>query len=330
MGHLSTFDKRTRTVCPMHSRHLLRRSAALSCLLLTAASLRAADSRDSLMVSSAWLAAHLKDPNLVVLASGPKPTYDAGHIPGARFVTMTDFTAPMDHSKMKPTDLMTEMPDAGAFRDTLQKFGISDTSRIVIYYSDKSFSPTTRIIYALNWAGLGANTVMLDGGLRAWKNAGNATTTDTPSVTPGRLSPLKVRPDLIVDANFVQTTAKTPGYALVDGRATSAYEGMPLPSGNGGSTPLGHIPGAKSVSFEDAFNEREELRSPQELEQLFTKAGVKPGDTIVGYCWVGQQATAMLFAARTLGHDVKLYDGSINDWTARDLPLEIVKKGGAR
>jgi thiosulfate/3-mercaptopyruvate sulfurtransferase len=133
------------------------------------------------------------------------------------------------------------------------------------------------------------------------------------------LSPLKTK-SLVVDSAFVQTTAKTPGYALVDGRATGAYEGT--------ATRGGHIPGAVSVSFEDMFNEREELRTPEEIERAFTQAGVKPGDTVVGYCWVGQQATAMLFAARTLGHPVKLYDGSINDWTAKKLPLETVKKGG--
>ena len=310
----------------MRYRHLLRLTAVLSCLLLTASGLRAADSRDSLMVSSAWLAAHLKDPNLVVLATGLKPTYDQGHIPGARFITMNDVIAPMDHSKMKPGELMTEMPEANALRDTLQKLGVSDNSKIVLYYSDQYYSPTTRIVYTLNYAGLGANTVMLEGGIRAWKAAGNMTTTDTPSVTPGHLSPLTLHHELIVDATFVQTTAKTPGFALVDGRETEAYEGR----GSGGANPVGHIPGAASVSYEDVFNEQEALRSPAELEQLFTKAGVKPGDTIVGYCWVGQRATAMLFAARTLGHAVKLYDGSIDDWTNRKLPLEVVKKGGAR
>jgi len=49
---------------------------------------------------------------------------------------------------------------------------------------------------------------------------------------------------------------------------------------------------------------------------------VKPGDTLIGYCHIGQQATVVLFAARTLGYKVLLYDGSFHDWEKRDLPVE--------
>jgi thiosulfate/3-mercaptopyruvate sulfurtransferase len=61
----------------------------------------------------------------------------------------------------------------------------------------------------------------------------------------------------------------------------------------------------------------------EQLATLFEKAGVKAGDTVIGYCHVGQQATAMLFAARTLGHPVLLYDGSFEDWSRHaDYPVE--------
>jgi len=65
------------------------------------------------------------------------------------------------------------------------------------------------------------------------------------------------------------------------------------------------------------------VRPAPELLAIFTKAGVRPGDTIIGYCHIGQQATAMLFAARTLGHPVLLYDGSFEDWSRHaDYPVE--------
>ena len=43
---------------------------------------------------------------------------------------------------------------------------------------------------------------------------------------------------------------------------------------------------------------------------------------MIGYCHIGQQATAMLFAARTLGYRVVLYDGSFEDWSRRGLPID--------
>jgi len=58
---------------------------------------------------------------------------------------------------------------------------------------------------------------------------------------------------------------------------------------------------------------------------------VQPRDTVVGYCHIGQQATGMLFAARSLGHPVLLYDGSFEDWSAHaDYPVENPSAKGAR
>ncbi len=52
---------------------------------------------------------------------------------------------------------------------------------------------------------------------------------------------------------------------------------------------------------------------------------MKPGDTVITYCHIGQQATATLFAARLLGYDVKLYDGSFEDWSKRP-NAAVIKK----
>ena len=58
------------------------------------------------------------------------------------------------------------------------------------------------------------------------------------------------------------------------------------------------------------------------MQKLFADAGVKPGDTVVAYCHIGQQATAVLLAARTLGFKVLLYDGSFEDWSRKDYPVD--------
>ena len=138
---------------------MTRRTLALllplfCCLLSTSAAVGAAGPRDSLVVTADWLAQHLNDPGLVILQVGEKESYDSGHIPGAQFIVMDDLSIPMDHAAMKPTDLMLEMPDASRLRESLQQFGISDASRIVVYYSDEWLSPSTRVIYALDYAGL--------------------------------------------------------------------------------------------------------------------------------------------------------------------------------
>ena len=310
-----------------------RTSRLLSCLLLLgmvpAAGLRAADSREALVAPRAWLADHLSDPKLVLLHLGEAPEYPAKHIPGARFARLEDVSAPMDHSAMKPTDLMLEMSSPASLRDQLQALGISNDSTVVVYYADRHAQPAaTRMILTLAYAGLGERARLLDGGLAAWIGEKRPTTSEVPAVKRGTLAPLKLEP-LVVDAAFVQANVGKTGVAVVDARDRVFYDGaMSGGSGGRGGDTKGHVPGALSVPFADMFDERGALRPAAELEAIFTKAGVKPGDTVVGYCHIGLQATAMLFAARTLGHPIRLYDGSMTDWLVRQLPLEKPKSGG--
>jgi thiosulfate/3-mercaptopyruvate sulfurtransferase len=221
---------------------------------------------------------------------------------------------------MNPSGLTLEMLPADLLHDRLAALGINDHSRIIVYQSDDMWTPSTRVMLTLDYAGL-ANISWLDGGQKAWIAAGGKLTTDVPQVQPGKLAALKLRP-VVVDADFVQAHLNTPGYAIVDSRATAFYDG----SRTGGRSPnehkTGHIAGAVSVPF-DSFTQADVVLKPAaDIAATFSKAGVKPGDTVVTYCHIGQQATATLFAARTLGFKVMLYDGSFEDWSKRNLPVD--------
>jgi thiosulfate/3-mercaptopyruvate sulfurtransferase len=315
----------------------LRSLLILCCLCCVAGTLgaqAATNRRDALLVTPAWLSSHLHDANLVVLHVGDPANYAAKHIPGARFVSLDDVSV-SDHSGMNGgtpvgNGLMLEMPPAEKLRTMLANLGISDNSRIIVVSADEWISPSTRVVFTLDYAGLGSHTSVLDGGLEGWvKEKGQVTDVVPPAATPGKLSALSVRP-IVVDAEYVRAHAAKPGVSIVDARSASFYDGIPRPNnGRGGPPPrLGHIPGAKSLPF-DAVNDNQlKLKPADELLSLFTKAGVQPGDTVVGYCHIGQQATAMLFAARSLGHPVLLYDGSFEDWARHaDFPVELPPKG---
>jgi thiosulfate/3-mercaptopyruvate sulfurtransferase len=287
----------------------------------TASAQAGAAPRTPLVVNAAWLAQNLEHPDLVLLHVGTKATFDAGHIPGARYV---DFRATLAApSAAGDTSALTlEMPPPDILRERLAGLGISDTSRVVVYQSDEQWTPSTRVLLTLDYAGL-ANVAWLDGGQKAWTKAGHALTTEVPPAKTGTLAPLKLRP-VVVDAEFVKAKLNSPGFAIVDSRNTAFYDGTRAGGRPGAEHKTGHIAGALSVPFDTLTSPDVELKSTDEIRAVFTKAGVKPGDTVITYCHIGQQATAVLFAARTLGYKVMLYDGSFEDWSRRDLPVEVV------
>jgi thiosulfate/3-mercaptopyruvate sulfurtransferase len=263
----------------------------------------------ALLVSPAWLAQHLTDRQLVILHVGPRAGYDAGHIPGARPIVEGDLAAPHD---MARGDLMLEMPSPDALRSTLGALGVSDDATIVVYQgANTALQSATRIVLTLDYLGLGDRTVLLNGGLGAWQRAGHGTTAGATRVTPATLRARPVTP-VVVDAAFVQGLASRPRHRLVDARAPVFYKGDEPTYGK-----RGHIPGAVSMPFTDIADLRGEIDRDR-LATVFKAAGLVPGDTVVAYCHVGQQATAVIFAARLLGYPAVLYDGAFQDWATHD------------
>ncbi len=286
----------------------------LAVLLTTSAAL--ASPRTSLVVDAAWLKAHIDDPNLVLLHVGDKAEYPKQHIAGARFAAQQDVSA-SDHTDK---GLMLEMLPPGDLRARLESLGISDDSRIVVYTGKDWVSAATRILFTLDYAGLGKNASLLDGGMPAWIAAGGAVTDAETQPRKGKLSALKTKPS-VVDAAFVHSHLGKPKFRVIDARTAAFYDGVEV-GGMHQQDRKGHIAGAGSLPFTEVVDDANHLKSEKELQALFAKAGVKKGDTVIGYCHIGQQATTMLFAARTLGYDVLLYDGSFQDWSRHaDYPV---------
>jgi thiosulfate/3-mercaptopyruvate sulfurtransferase len=304
----------------MKSRNLrLASLVVLSALVPGGIKAQKNESRPALLVSTSWLAQHISDKNLVLLHVGDRKEYDAQHIPGARFISLNDISV-SDHEH--PGGLMLQMQPTQVLHDKLADLGISNNSRVIVYYGNDWVTPATRVVFTLNYAGLGDNTSLLDGGMQAWKHDNHSVTDKVPEISRGTLAALTTKP-IIVDAEWVKDHVGKPGISVVDGRAASYYDGTDTGGGMGVTHRTGHIAGARSVPYTEITTDDLKLKSVPELEALFAKAGVKPGDTVVGYCHIGQQATGMLFAARLTGHPVLLYDGSFEDWSAHtSYPVE--------
>jgi thiosulfate/3-mercaptopyruvate sulfurtransferase len=288
----------------------LVRSAVLA-LGLGFASPAAAQNSADLLVTPHWLQQHAGDPGLVILHVGARATYDTEHIAGARFIQVSDIaTSEPPGIEMLPDD---------SLQHQLQRFGISDGSQVVVVFSDQYVSPAARVIFTLYYAGLGDRASLLDGGLAEWKRAGLPVTSAVPPATPGRVT-LHVNPGLIVDHAYMLDHGATAHVRLVDARTPNYYAGADIKD-QAGTHPVGHIAGARNIAFNTVFDDANQLLPRSKLVELFAAAGIAPGDTVVAYCHAGQQASALLLAARRAGFPTRLYDGSMNDWLARKLPI---------
>jgi len=263
----------------------------------------------SILVSGEWLAQHLKDESLVILHVGSQQDYDAGHIPGARLVTLGDISITGE------TGLRLELPPVARLEEALGRLGVWEGARVVVYAGTESVQSATRVWFTLDYAGLGDRAALLDGGLAQWRASGRPLSTTATSVQIRKFS-ARPSPQFVVNAEWVRAHLGDHDVQLLDARLPEFYSG----ANAGGMPRAGHIPGARSVPYTSLLAENGTLKPVERLRAALDAD--QPG-LRVSYCHIGQQATVLYFVARYLGLDARLYDGSFQDWSRRpELPIE--------
>jgi CubicO group peptidase (beta-lactamase class C family) len=275
-------------------------------LVLLAAATAGAATNPSMLVSTDWLAQHLNDESLVILHVGAQKDYDAGHIPGARLMTLADI------SVTSTSGLRLELPPAADLEKAFGRLGVGDGTRVVVYAGTDSVQSATRVWFTLDSLGAGERTALLDGGLAAWRNSGRALSTEA-AKAEARTFTAHPAPR-VVTAEWLRAHLEDRDVQLLDARLPEFYNG----TNAGGMPRAGHIPGARSVPYNSAFGADGKLKPADDLRTL-----VREAPLTVSYCHIGQQATVLYFVARYLGQNARLYDGSFQDWSrSAALPVE--------
>ncbi len=315
MKHLRRYSTRTRLLCG----GLLTIANVLFLVPFQAAGQARAHQREKppsvrseMIVSTAWLAAHLNDRKVVILhVARARAHYDEGHIPGARFVGWDEITATRD-------GVPNELAPVADLQKLFERLGIGDDARIVLY-GDNSGLAAARAYFTLDYLGHGGRSALLDGGLEKWKAERRAISTDLVEPKTLRFMP-RVRAsavtnlDVVRDLSWTATNLTSPSVVLIDARPVDEYTGAKP----GDGVPRGgHIPGAANVFWMQNVVSKENpaLRSAAELRRLYEEAGVQHGRTIMIYCRTGGQASHAYFTLKYLGYDVVMYDGSFFEWS---------------
>lgn len=288
---------------------------AVACVLAGPA-VHAGDASSTILVTTEWLQSRLEDPSVVILhVAFAKGEYVAGHIPGARFIPWQSIVTPPPQPA--GSGLTSEVPPVAQLDSLLETAGVSDNSHIVIYGSLVS---AARLFWTIESLGFAGKLSVLDGGLDAWREEKRPLSTTVPSVASGTFTP-KLRTDVVVDAQWIHDHLKSPKMRILDARFPYFYAG----ADSGGMARAGHLPGAVNVPYTSLTKELSKYRDMKTLKRLFDDAGVQEGEQVVAYCHVGQTASVVYFAARLLGYDARIYDGSFQDWAKRtELPVESV------
>jgi thiosulfate/3-mercaptopyruvate sulfurtransferase len=268
------------------------------------------------LVSTEWLAGALGAPDLMVFDATkylPNEPFDGltkyreAHIPGARFFDI-DVVADPD------TSLPHMAPTAGRFARLMGEMGISNATR-AIFYDQKGLQSSARGWWLMKLFGH-EKAAVLDGGLPKWLAEGRATESgDAKSAAPATYTP-DFRADLVKGIGDVKRIIADGGALILDARAKGRFDGT-APEPRPG-LPSGHMPGAKSVPFNELLNADFTMKDAASLRARFAAAGADGTKPIVTSCGTGVTACILALGLKQAGlGDAAIYDGSWTEWAGR-------------
>ena len=277
----------------------------------------------STLTSAPELAAALAGPNppLVIETSfdlgdvqAGERAYRESHLPGSIYLHLErdlsgDKTGPDRRFRGRHP-----LPERAAFAATLAKAGVVP-GRSVVALDRQGGVYAARLWWMLRWMGH-AEAAVLDGGLRAWTDAGGATT-DAPTPPANgnaTAAPSPADGSLQVTVDADQVAAGLGRLRVVDARAAERFRGDVEPL----DPVAGHIPGALNRCFKDnlaadgRFKPAALLRA--EFESLL---GGQTAGEVVHQCGSGVTACHNLLAMEHAGwHGSALYPGSWSEWSS--------------
>jgi thiosulfate/3-mercaptopyruvate sulfurtransferase len=268
------------------------------------------------LVSTDWLAKHLRDPDLRVLDASwylpaqnrdAKAEYAAAHIPGARFFDI-------DEISDQRSSLPHMAPPPEKFISRMRAMGVGDGHQVVVYDGAGIFS-AARVWWTFRLMGK-MDVAVLDGGFPKWQAEGREVE-DMPPIVRDRHMTVSRQNHLVKDVTQVAHTAKLGEAEILDARSAARFRGeAPEPRAGLRS---GHITGSKNIPFAEVLNPDGTMKSPSALRQVFEAAGVDLKKPAITTCGSGVTAAVLSLALERIGHrNHALYDGSWAEWGMYD------------
>lgn len=264
------------------------------------------------LVSTGWLADHLRDPDLRVLdASWHMPAagrdaraeFEDVHIPGARFFDI-------DEVSDSRSDLPHMAPEPEKFLSRVRRLGTGDGHQVVVYDGAGLFS-APRVWWTFRLMGH-RDVAVLDGGLPKWLAEGRPVTGDATQIRDRHMFARRQN-QMLADVTEVARALKLGDRQVVDARSAPRFRGEEDEPREG--LRAGHMPGARNVPYGTLLNPDGTMKDAAGLRAAFEAGGVDPDRPAITTCGSGITAAILSLALARLGNeDVALYDGSWAEW----------------
>lgn len=273
------------------------------------------------LVSTEWLAAHLRDPDLRILdaswympAEGrdAKAEYNDAHIPGARFFDIDEISSAR-------SSLPHMAPSPEKFMSRMRAMGIGDGHQVVVYDGSGIFS-APRVWWLFRLMGQ-MDVAVLDGGLKKWVAEGRETE-DMPPMIRDRHMMVRFQNQMVKDSTQVAAASKLGTPQIVDARAPERFAGS-VPEPREGLR-AGHIPNSRNIFYKSLLNDDGTMKEPDALKAAFEAGGVDLGKPVITTCGSGITACVLALAMERIGKsDHAVYDGSWTEWgSVPTMPIE--------
>jgi len=260
------------------------------------------------LVSTEWMAAHLKDPAVrIAEVDVDTKAYDEGHVPGAIGWAW--------NSQLCDT-LRRDILSKEQFEALLSDSGVSPATTLVIYGDNNNWFAAWALWQAKIYGH--QDVRLMNGGRKKWLAEGRELSKDAPGVAP---TAYRAKPaDLSLRAFLpeVQAASSNRTAAMVDVRSPQEFTGEILaPPGLPETCQRGgHIPGARNIPWGKAANDDGTFKSAGELRTLYGAEGIDGSKPVIAYCRIGERSSHTWFVLKyLLGFDkVTNYDGSWTEW----------------
>lgn len=243
--------------------------------------------------------------------------YLEGHLPGAVYASLDEDLS--DLGKTVQGQGRHPLPDPAAFARTLGRWGWRP-GMLVVAYDTAGGAIAGRLWWMMR--AMGASACVLDGGLKAWMDAGLALEQGKVQREPTEVEP-GFNAGMFMDTPQLREGLDAGNVLLVDSRAAERYRGETEPL----DPVAGHVPGALNRHFagnlgdDGTFRDAAVLRA--ELEALIQG---HPARETVFMCGSGVTACHNLLAMAHAGFSgMRLYVPSWSGWCSD--PQRPVAKG---